>query len=138
MAEGAFLNLLDKKGTASDYFVDSAGTSAFHIGNPADRRMNQTAYGHGIHLPSRARQVNQQDFHDFDYIVAMDRSNQTDLLKIAPRNGQAQVVLMRDYDPNPNSKDVPDPYYGGQAGFEEVYQIVTRSCEKFYDETCAN
>jgi protein-tyrosine phosphatase len=134
MAEGAFLNLLKKKNSGHLFHIDSAGTAAYHIGKPADHRMSEIASEHGVELPSTARQVTLEDFARFDYIIAMDRSNLNDLLQMAPRSRRAEIVLMRDYDSSATFSDVPDPYYGGQAGFTEVYEIVTRSCETFYNE----
>ncbi len=138
MAEGAYLHLIKQKKCEHLFHIDSAGTSAYHIGKRADQRMAETAAQYGIELPSRGRQVTSEDFEKFDYIIAMDRANFNDLLQRAPKSGKAKVVLMRDYDSNPTSPDVPDPYYGGQEGFEDVFQIVTRSCETLYNEIHAS
>lgn len=137
MGEGALKKILEK-GQNNAVEVDSAGTAAYHVGNPADLRMRQTALSYGINLTSLARQVEVADFYDFDYILAMDRSNFENLKRIQPVDGTAKLELMRDYDVLAKGADVPDPYYGGQDGFEEVYQIVTRSCEKFYEENFNN
>ena len=120
----------------SDRFhVDSAGTGAYHAGEPPDRRAVGVAASHGIHLPSVARQVTRRDFDRFDLIVAMDRSNRRSLERTARGRGhRAEVVMMRDYDPRTHDPDVPDPYYGGPGGFEHVYRILERSCESLLDE----
>jgi protein-tyrosine phosphatase len=85
---------------------------------------------HGVVLDSRARQVVDQDLHDFDYVIAMDRENLLSLERMASASGaDANIELLRAYDPDPEGDEVPDPYYGGVAGFENVYEIVHRSCE---------
>lgn len=129
MGEGAMLHLLKSNGLASKVFCDSAGTSAYHIGNSPDGRMISTARAHGVELVSKARQVQVDDFYEFDYIIAMDRANFQDLESIMPEDATGVLVMMRDYDPDPQDGDVPDPYYGGQEGFEEVFDICMRSCE---------
>lgn len=132
MAEGIFLDLIEKKEIFDDFFVDSAGTGAYHVGELPDNRMRETAYSHGILLKSRARQFVKEDFNEFDYILAMDESNFKNIMKLQPKNPRAKVILMRDFDKEvKNDKNVPDPYYGGIHGFEEVYQILTRSNKKF-------
>lgn len=108
--------------------VDSAGTSAYHAGEPPDERMTAVAASHGVSLDGqRSRQVRESDFHDFDLILAMDRSNLEALQSWQPQDSRAELRLMREYDPVPG-EDVPDPYYGGPDGFEEVFEIVHRSC----------
>lgn len=134
MGEGAMIYLLDREGLEQDVICDSAGTSAFHIGNPPDERMLATAKAHGVELVSRARQARPDDFYEFDYIIAMDKANYRDLKNIMPDDHCAKLVMMRDYDPLPKDGDVPDPYYGGQEGFEEVFEICMRSCEAFLNE----
>jgi len=133
MAEGVFKELVSKNGLSEQFEVDSAGTGAYHIGKLPDPRMMETAKFHGINLTSKARQVHQSDFTKFDFIVAMDKSNYHDLLANAPDDATAKIVMMRKFDPNPEDGNVPDPYYGGVEGFENVYQILTRSCEKFLE-----
>ena len=112
------------------FHVDSAGTAAYHAGEPPDSRSVRVAAAHGIHLNSVARQVTRRDFDRFDVIVAMDRSNRRSLERTAPgRVHRAEIVMMRDYEPRSHDPDVPDPYYGGPGGFEHVYRILERSCE---------
>jgi protein-tyrosine phosphatase len=110
--------------------LDSAGTGSWHVGNAPDERATVAARGRGITLEGAARQVTAADFEDFDLLVAMDRENQRDLRRLAPDDeARAKVVLLRDYDPEAGGDlDVPDPYYGGEDGFEEVLDIVERSC----------
>jgi|CXWL01.1.fsa_nt_gi protein-tyrosine phosphatase len=125
-AEGVFRHLLDEAGLAEAFKVDSAGIGAWHAGEPADRRMRHAAERRGVLLRSIARQVNLQDFERFDHILAMDASNMQDLRAIAPAAHAGKIRLFRDLDPDGPGQDVPDPYYGGDAGFDEVLDIVTR------------
>ena len=137
-AEGMFLKVLEERAPKLRIHVDSAGTHAYHIGEPPDLRAQHAARRRGIDLSGqRARQVRAKDFERFDHIVAMDRSNRRSLERLRghrPRPGAARIVMMRDYDPKPGSPDVPDPYYGGADGFERVYRIVERCCEGLLDE----
>lgn len=110
-----------------DLEVDSAGTGAWHVGEPPDRRMTSAAAEDGLHLSGRARQVRVEDFADFHLVVAMDASNRDDLLRLAPDEGaRSRVRLFRDYAGEPGA-GVPDPYYGGPDGFREVVAIVRRA-----------
>jgi protein-tyrosine phosphatase len=115
MAEGLFIDLVGKANLREAFEIDSAGTSGHHQGELADRRMRETALQHGIQLVTRARQFKKSDFQDFDYIAAMDRSVLRDIesLRRTASTGKAKVFLMRDHDPERDSHDVPDPYYGG-------------------------
>lgn len=135
MAEGLFLHHLEAAGLSDQVRVDSAGTGGWHVGEPADRRMQQTAKSHGVHLPSRARKVRFSDFTEFDYILAMDRSNYRDLQELVSQtpDATAEVILMRHFDEKAPDAEVPDPYYGGAQGFEDVYQMLDRSTLKFME-----
>ena len=135
MAEGAFLRLLEKKAN-TDVIVDSAGTGAYHVGEPADKRMRGVAEERGVILPSLARQVADEDFYSFDLIVAMDQNNMIDLKRRYPSDGTARLILFRDYDEEGRGLDVPDPYYGGIEGFNEVFDICTRTSETLYEKEC--
>lgn len=109
--------------------VDSAGTAAYHVGERPDRRTIATAKLHGVELPSRARQFKRSDFADFDLVLAMDTKNREDLLRLANDEERAKVLLLRDFEEGAGpDASVPDPYYGDQAGFEEVFAICTRAC----------
>ena len=137
MGEGIFRHLVDSEGLTDRFEIDSAGTSGWHVGEKPDRRMRQTAKGHGVSLEAqRSRKFVRQDFQDFDYILAMDSSNYRDInsLKQGPPENGGKVILMRDYDLHDSNPDVPDPYYGGQNGFEEVYDILLRSNQEFLDQ----
>jgi protein-tyrosine phosphatase len=137
LAEGLFIHLARRRGVLDRYVVDSAGTGAWHVGKAADPRSIAVARANGVHLPSVARQVDPEaDFERFDLILAMDRSNQTDLLALgAPRD---RVRLMRSFDTTVTGAegcdlDVPDPYYGPGDGFQRVYDMLYRASEGLLD-----
>ena len=128
LAENLFRFQAEQAGVIDKYLVDSAGTADYHVGEPPDSRMQRTAELHGVNDGGTARQIQESDFDEFDWIVAMDRQNRRDLQQIAGTlEKQAKIRLMRDFDPEPDDPDVPDPYYGGADGFENTYQIVERS-----------
>lgn len=135
MAEGIFEHLVEEAGLSDRFEIDSAGTSGFHAGELADKRMRETAMGHGISLTSRSRMFLEEDLKNFDYVLAMDRSNERNIntLRRASEDYPAEVLRMRSFDPEPDSHDVPDPYYGGLRGFEDVYDILLRSNKRFLD-----
>jgi len=130
-----FRYLVNRAGLVNKYEADSAGTSGWHVGEKPDRRMRRVAASHGFKYSGRARQFQQSDFDEFDWIIAMDSSNRANLLSLARTpDHQAKVCQMREFDPKGSPNDpVPDPYYGGINGFEEVYQIVERSCQGLLD-----
>ena len=126
-AEGVMLHLLQERGITS-IVVDSAGTSAYHVGEPADRRSQQEANRRGIHLPSRARQFVVADFDQFDWIVAMDKDNERNIRSLARNDEDADKVhLFRDFEPDGvKGLSVPDPYY--ERNFGLVFDICQRGC----------
>lgn len=111
--------------------VDSAGTGDWHVGCPADPRSSGVARQHGLELDGRARQLTTRDFEDFDVIVAMDAQNLRDARQLAPADAQARLHLIREWDLQAPGTDVPDPYYGGPDGFENVYAMLERSARAF-------
>ncbi len=123
-AEGILIHLIRQAGLQDAIEVDSAGTSAWHVGESADARSQAAARRHGIALVGHSRQFQRDDFDRFDYILAMDRANLRDMLRMAPdAAAEARVTLLRSHDPEADGQDVPDPYYGAGDGFERVYQI---------------
>jgi protein-tyrosine phosphatase len=133
LAQGVFQNLVNREKLDQKIFVSSAGTGDWHIGNLPDERMRQTAQSKGIKLESRAQQFQSKDFNRFNLVLAMDHSNLARLTEIAPSNLPSdKLMLFRSFDPESNGgqEDVPDPYYGGAKGFEEVYHMVERTCPK--------
>jgi len=131
LAENMFRYLAEQAGVGHLYEVDSAGTGNWHVGESPDSRMRRVAAAHGFRYDGRARQFQPSDFEKFDWIIAMDTSNRADLRRMARNDDErAKIHLLREFDPGggPNAP-VPDPYYGGIDGFEEVFQIVQRSCQ---------
>lgn len=113
--------------------IDSAGTASYHIGNAPDERMQQKAIDHGIDIShQQARQFTVADFDQFDYILAMDTSNLNDILTLARNDSDKEKVKLFLSISNYNeSLNVPDPYYGGEQGFEDVYQMLNTTCDQF-------
>ena len=134
-AEGVFQHLVNERGLQPYFYIDSAGTSAFHIGERANSRSRKTANEHGVELRSRARRFEADDLQEFDLIIAMDCENLQNIKALdTGKNFEDKIVLLRDYDPAPGDGEVPDPYYGGIDGFQNVFSIVERSCEALLDE----
>ncbi len=133
-AEGVMRHLLEKRRLAQVVEVDSAGTGAYHVGEPPDRRSAATASKRGIELGGRARQFVVGDFERFDYVLAMDTENLGNLVAIVPDRHAERVHLLRDFDPDsPPGSSVPDPYYGGDRGFEEVVDLCLAACGGLLD-----
>jgi protein-tyrosine phosphatase len=130
-AEGVFRQLVAEAGLTRQIVVDSAGTGAWHVGEPADRRMQAAAADRGVRLGSIARQIVPSDFEDFDWILAMDDSNLEHLRRLAHGAHHHKIRKFREFDPVAPGADVPDPYYGDDAGFVEVLDIVTRTSRAF-------
>ncbi len=127
-AEGVMRHLLAARGLSDRVGVDSAGTGAWHAGQPPDARATRAAARRGIPLSGQARQVRSEDFERFDLVLAMDRDNQRELLRLAGESSRHKVRLLRDFQPGGAGQEVPDPYYGGEAGFEEVLDICEAAC----------
>ena len=138
-AEGVFQHLVNERSLQPYFEVDSAGTSAYHVGESANNKSQQTANRHGITLHSKARQFESFDLDYFDLVLAMDQENLTNIKRMS--NGsteEAKIGMLRDFDPDPGDGEVPDPYYGGIQGFENVFQIVKRSCVALLDRLESN
>lgn len=125
-AEAVFRSLVEKAGMDDEFEIDSAGTSDWHEGEPADLRMQKHAHKRGYNLTSMSRPVHSEtDFEEFDYIVAMDRKNLEKLQQMAPKPQHLKKLhLMTDFSRHLNYDDVPDPYYGGDEGFELVLDLL--------------
>ncbi len=134
-AEGVMLKLLAETGLSHLFEIDSAGTAGHHVGERPDPRTLSAAKLRGIHLPSRARCFEREDFARFDYVLAMDRHNHDDLMRLAP-DGEARdkvhMFLRFAHEPE-GATDLPDPYYGGGAGFEHVLDLCDRACRGFLE-----
>jgi protein-tyrosine phosphatase len=126
-AEGVFRHLVAQEAPGLDLEIDSAGTAAYHIGEPPDARSQRAAARRGIDLGDlRARQVTARDFNRFDLILAMDRENLRSLERIRPAGSRATLQLFLDYHPdNAGEREVPDPYYGTEEDFERVLDLAT-------------
>jgi protein-tyrosine phosphatase len=115
--------------------IDSAGTGAWHVGETRDRRSQAVGARRGMPLSGLARQFRRSDFARFDYVLALDRENLADLVRLAPdAPARAKLHLLREFDPaSPPDSDVPDPYYGDVDGFERVFEICEAACRGLLD-----
>ncbi|MEM9553429.1 MAG: low molecular weight protein-tyrosine-phosphatase [Acidobacteriota bacterium] len=134
--EGLFLDLLAQRGLDDAVEVDSAGTIGYHTGAAPDRRMRRAAEARGVTLEGAARQVRADDFERFDLVIAMDRENHADLDALGLTRG-GQLRLLSDFlDADQRTTwgvDVPDPYYGGDAGFEHVLDMIEAARERLLE-----
>lgn len=132
LAEAIFDAKVKSKGLEGTFSSDSAGTANYHIGSAPDPRSVEVAKKHGIPINHKGRQISMQDSKEFDYILAMDASNFRNIIHALGEKPEG-LYLMRDFDPENKGADVPDPYYGGQNGFEDVYQMLDRSIDELID-----
>lgn len=129
-AEGCFLHLMAREQLEDLFLVDSAGTGHWHMGKPADRRMQLAASHRGIVLPSRARQISRADLQTFDHILTMDDDNLAQVRRLAGATPpRATIGPITRYCRRHGLKEVPDPYYGGPDGFEQVLDLLEDACE---------
>ena len=135
LAEHLFREHAEKAGVGDKYMVQSAGTAAYHVGDSPDVRMRQVASSRGLNYDGRGRQIREHDLDEFDLIIPMDTHNQDELLALSKgQANRARIRLMREFDPEANGEhSVPDPYYGGIDGFEQVYDILDRSTRRLLD-----
>ena len=124
-------HLVEQAGVGATIHLDSAGTGDWHLGEPPDPRTRETARRRGFTLDHRAQRFTAKDFARFDLILAMDGNNLRDLERMAPTDAdRAKVHLLRSFDPAaPQGAEVPDPYYGGPEGFEEVFDVCEAACK---------
>jgi protein-tyrosine phosphatase len=129
-AEGVMRRIVEERGLATRILIESAGTGGWHVGSRADSRARAAARARGYALDRNAQQFKRPFFARFDYVLVADTDNRDDLLRIAPDSAAiAKIHMLRDFDPeSPRSADVPDPYYGGPEGFEEVLDICEAAC----------
>jgi protein-tyrosine phosphatase len=129
LAEGIFDEMVKEQGLEDRISCDSCGMAAYHISSQPDSRTVANAKENGLELNHQARQFDGSDLDKFDQILVMDRANYEEVRQFFISEGHASKVrLMRAYDLEEPNKDVPDPYYGGDQGFQEVYDILYRSC----------
>ena len=134
MADGLLRDKVSKEGL--DVIVDSAGTASYHVGNSPDNRMRATAKSFGVNIDGlRARQFVTSDFDKFDLIYAMDESNKSNILRLARNENDARKVklILNEIYPGENMS-VPDPYYGGDQGFIDVYDMLDRATDKIIND----
>ena len=135
-AEAIFIDLIKKKRLTDHFIVDSAGTGSWHIGKKADARMRISAGKRGLNLVSTARQINTQDFDKFNYILAMDNSNFENINDLKNKNSSsdfASIKNIQDFRSVFKDLEVPDPYYGGDEGFDHVLDILEDSVSGFLE-----
>lgn len=135
-AQGVLEKKIIERGLQQSVAVDSAGTADWHVGKAPDARSSAAASLRGYNLSAqRARQVVTDDFNDFDYVLAMDHSNLSDLQAIKPSQARTQPVLfLRAFAKRYSLTDVPDPYYGGAEGFERVLDLIEDACDGLLDD----
>ena len=134
-AQGVFEKLIADEGLQHMVEIDSCGTGAWHIGEPPDERTQKAAKQRGYDLSHlRARKLVDEDFQRFDYILSMDTRNLADVIKRAPYDYGGVIKLFLDYSEERNIIEVPDPYYGGDEGFERVFNIVEGACHGLLKE----
>jgi len=123
-------HLVEEAGLGRQIRVDSAGTAGYHTGESPDRRARAAGARRGIEIGGGARQFQRADFQRFDYVLAMDSSNHEDLAALAAGpEALAKLHLLRSFDPaTPKGADVPDPYYGGDDGFDLVLDLCLSAC----------
>ena len=129
-AENIMNHLIETAGLNWQIICDSAGTSNYHVGSPPDRRMTTALINRGFAVKGHARQFEYSDFEEFDLILAMDKENYHNILSLDRKKIYGdKVKFMCDFTQNYSTKEVPDPYYGGQKGFENVIDLLVDSCE---------
>lgn len=136
LAEGVFRHLATEAGVNKNYHIESFGIGAWHVGEEPDPRSQGVALAHGIHLTSRAQQFRPPDFERFDHVLALDETIAADLHRLASEAANlSKIRLLRPYDPwAEGNRNVPDPYYGTQEGFEVTYQMIYRACRTLLQE----
>jgi len=135
-AEGIFNQKIKERDLENSFVVDSAGTGSWHIGNLPDRRMRATALSRGIELTSRSRKIEENDLYEFDEILVMDKDNLEavkSLSKDDMNSVNSKIKLILSYSKNSQLDEVPDPYYGGQKGFENVLDLLNDAIDELID-----
>jgi len=135
-AEGVLRHLVREAGLEGKISVDSAGTAGYHAGDAPDPRARAAGARRGIEIAGAARQFKPADFARFDYVLAMDQANEQDLRELVPndRAALAKIRLLRSFDPaSPAGAAVPDPYYGGDDGFDHVLDLCVAACRGFIE-----
>ncbi len=135
LAEGVFRDMVTRAGLIEKIQIDSAGTHAYHVGDPPDPRALEAALRRGIDIGTlQGRKAARRDFEVFDYILAMDRENHANLLAICPHGLEHKLRLFLEFAPDRPEQEVPDPYYGGANGFERVLDMVEEASRGLLDD----
>ncbi len=130
-AEGVFRHKAKELGLENNFEVDSAGTTAYHVGERADPRSTEHAQFRSYNLAAiRSRQVKPEDYEHYDKVIAIDRGHQRYMTLQSPPEHHHKIQLFMDYVPGNDAQDVPDPYYGGDMGFEHVLDLVEAGCDE--------
>lgn len=133
--EAVFRELLEREAPTLRVAIDSAGTHDYHVGDPPDPRTQRAARRRGLELDAlRARQLEAADFERFDYVLVMDQRNLADARAIAPERHRAQLKLFLEFAPELELREMPDPYYGGAAGFEQVLDLAEAGARGLLEE----
>jgi protein-tyrosine phosphatase len=137
-AEGVMVHRVRERGLEDEVELDSAGTGGWHVGAAPDERSASAASARGIKLSGSARRVEPGDFGRFDLVLAMDSENYAEIERLAPNEeARGKLRMLREFDPEAvaaGDLDVPDPYYGGPEGFDDVIDLVTRACEGLLEQ----
>jgi protein-tyrosine phosphatase len=135
LAEAVFRAVVAEEGLADRFRIDSAGTSDYHEGEPPDRRTTAVAARRGVTVAGASRQITRADVASFDYLIVMDAENLGNVRRLAGHDASSPAVrLFREFDPEAEGElDVPDPYFGGPDGFENVHDLVERSARGLLD-----
>tara|TARA_Y100001978_G_scaffold87875_1_gene78683 strand:- start:276 stop:761 length:486 start_codon:yes stop_codon:yes gene_type:complete len=140
-AEALFIKKIKEEGIEDKFLVDSAGTGSWHVGKQADSRMRLAAQDRKIDIKSKARQINKNDFQKFNYILTMDDSNFNNVMNLKNREKSSdlcKVIKIQEFASSFKDKEVPDPYFGGEEGFDYVLDILTDSISGFLDHIFKN
>jgi protein-tyrosine phosphatase len=134
LAEAIFRRLADDARLGERFELDSAGMHGYHEGEPADPRTRRVGQRHGVKVTSIAREIDPRDLDRFDLVVAMDRGHLRQLTAMASPAQRSRLRLMLDFDAGARGRDVPDPYYDGEAAFEAVYAILDAACRGLLEQ----
>ncbi len=134
-AEAVFWHIVRARDLGAHFHIDSAGTQAYHVGEPPDYRSIEAALEQGVMMEGQqARKVSARDFDEFTHILALDRGHYVELGRMAPSSARAALALLLDYHEDYKGQDVPDPYYGGKEDFEHTYQLIEKGVGALLDQ----